>query len=163
MCKESRKGMVSMSNFYFNSSGMLTFTNGGSNVMSSVYNSLYPTSDSSSSSSSAVPAWKQEALKASGIYASNDGSTSSFSDEMKKAAQSASGKLSSDDKKAIRNSNGNYLRIAAAQARLDEIKSRQPKTYNYSDDDWVEDMVQDYLNKSSLTSFVPSREYYNIH
>lgn len=154
-------------NFYFNSSGMLTFTSGNSSAMGTIQDSLYggysTSSSSNSSSSSLSNSSKLAALEAAGLYNSETGETSSFSDTMKEQARAASGKLNNDQKEAIRDSNGNYLKIAAAQARLQEIMSRKPKTYDYTDDDWVEDMVMNYLGNSTLTSFVPYRpdNYYN--
>lgn len=151
-----------MTNFYFNSSGMLTFTSGSSSAMGTVQDSLYSTSSSSSSSSTISNSTKLAALEAAGLYNAETGSTSSFSDNMKQAAQAASGKLTNDQKEAIRNSNGNYEKLARAQARLQEILDKETISYDYTDEDWVEDMVLNYIGNSSLTSFVPYRpDYYN--
>lgn len=77
----------------------------------------------------------------------NLASKSKFSAEMKNAAMSKSGQLTSADKKALLANNTDYQRFAMYQARINEIASRKPRTF--SDDDY-----NNYtMNTSVLTNY----------
>ena len=60
----------------------------------------------------------------------NSSGSSKFSTEMKNAAVSNSGKISPGEKNAILGKNADYQRFSVLQARINEIASRKPRTFD---------------------------------
>ena len=103
--------------FYFSSDGTLKMsTRSAGEILNSVKNSSYQNYSASSSSSS-----------------------SSFSAEVKNAALSASSMgISKSAKDAARANSAGFQRYEQMQARIREIASRKPRTFD-DDDDWTFD------------------------
>ena len=80
----------------------------------------------------------------------NSSSSSSFSQQMKDAALSSAGKMTTDMKKAALANNPDYQRIAYYQQKINAIASKKPRTFS-DDDAYV-------MNASALTGLSTAKE-----
>ena len=73
---------------------------------------------------------KKGSLISNSSSSSGSSGTSKFSAAMKNSATSNSGKMSPGDKNAILGKNADYQRFARLQAKINEIASRKPRTFD---------------------------------